>query len=242
MDDRENRRYDAFGREQNFCTVNAADFAPGGKALTCATNLGKIILDLDAARAAQTGGGATARSVLLDGLRLDVQNITRTARSIDQDEPGFADQFRPPATSGHGALLTAADAILLRLQPQPGDDTAAKKAKTATVAKFVAHELPEDFVDNLADDRKAIDAAQDTEENTGNESVESTAAIDRLIRDGMKIHNTLDAIMHNKYARNPDKLRAWQSASHIERPPQREKKPAPDAAKADPAAPQTNVA
>ena len=34
----------------------------------------------------------------------------------------------------------------------------------------------------------------------------------------------LNAIMHNKYARNPEKLRAWQSASHIERAPQREKK------------------
>ncbi len=38
---------------------------------------------------------------------------------------------------------------------------------------------------------------------------------------------THDAIMQNKYARIPEKLRAWQSASHIERAPQREKKPAP---------------
>ena len=30
--------------------------------------------------------------------------------------------------------------------------------------------------------------------------------------------------MHNKYARNPDTLRAWDSASHIERAPKREKK------------------
>jgi len=36
----------------------------------------------------------------------------------------------------------------------------------------------------------------------------------------------LDAIMNNKYARNPEKLRAWESASHIERAPKREKKPA----------------
>ena len=33
-------------------------------------------------------------------------------------------------------------------------------------------------------------------------------------------------MMHNKFVRNPDKLRAWDSASHIERAPQREKKPA----------------
>ena len=43
---------------------------------------------------------------------------------------------------------------------------------------------------------------------------------------GMGEVTQLDAIMHNKYARNPDKLRAWESASHIERAPKREKKPA----------------
>ena len=45
----------------------------------------------------------------------------------------------------------------------------------------------------------------------------------------MKEVNYLDAIMHNKYARNADKLRAWQSASHIERASKREKKSAPAA-------------
>ena len=49
----------------------------------------------------------------------------------------------------------------------------------------------------------------------------------RLIRAGMAEVTQLNAIMNNKFARTPDKLRAWQSASHIERAPQREKKPAP---------------
>ena len=35
----------------------------------------------------------------------------------------------------------------------------------------------------------------------------------------------LDAIVCNKYNRNAAKLAAWESASHIERAPQREKKP-----------------
>ena len=43
--------------------------------------------------------------------------------------------------------------------------------------------------------------------------------------------------MHNKYARNPDKLRAWDSASHIERAPQRAKKPAPPAGGTTPPSP-----
>lgn len=31
--------------------------------------------------------------------------------------------------------------------------------------------------------------------------------------------------MNHKYSRDPDKLRAWKSASHIKRAAQREKKP-----------------
>ena len=102
-----------------------------------------------------------------------------------------------------------------------------KNNTTEFAARFIAHELPADFVQHLTDDRKATDNAQDAEESDDSERVESTAAVGRLIRDGMKEVNYLDAIMHNKYARNPEKLRAWQSASHIERAPQREKKVAP---------------
>jgi hypothetical protein len=43
----------------------------------------------------------------------------------------------------------------------------------------------------------------------------------------MKECNYLDAIFHNVYARNAEKLRAWLSASHLERAPQWEKKPTP---------------
>ena len=242
MNERERRRYDAFGRSQTFCTNNADDFAEGSKALACSASLASITTKLDTEKARQASASPTAKEVLLDALRLDIQNITRTARALDQDEPGFAAQFRPPETSGQGALLTATDAILARLKVQPDDDAATKKAKAALAARFVAHELPEDFVQNLADDRAAIDAAQDAMEDADNDGVESTAAIGKLIKDGMKELTTLDAIMHNKYARVPEKLRTWQSASHIERAPQREKKPALTVLPAAPAAPQSKVA
>jgi len=70
----------------------------------------------------------------------------------------------------------------------------------------------------------AICLATSIESDDG-EGVESTAAIGRLIKAGMKEVNYLDAIVRNKYTRNADKLRAWDSASHIERAPQRERKP-----------------
>ena len=209
MNDRETARYDMFGRVQTFGTDNAADFAIGGKALGHFANITQIIRDLDLAKAGQIGGGVTAKSVLLDALRLDVQNIRRTAVAIDQDEPGFADHFPSPASGSQQDLLIAADAYLVEL------------AKAGVAAKFIANELPADFVQDLADDRAAIDSAKDDVESDDNDGVKSTGAVDRLIKAGMKEVNYLNAIMYNKYSRSGDKLIAWKSASHIERTPKR---------------------
>ena len=228
MNDRETRRYDMFGRVKTFGQTSTADFAAGSEAIKRFGNISKLITKLDQAKAAQQGGGSTAKSVLLDALRLDVQNITRTARALDQDHPGVADQFPAPQTASDHDLLTTADHIVAELAPDAADDAATATAKADLVAQFVAHELPADFVKHLQDDLTAIDGAEDDIESDDEEGVASTSAVGRLIRDGMKEVHYLDAIMHNKYARDPDKLRAWQSASHIERAPHREKKtPAP---------------
>ena len=63
------------------------------------------------------------------------------------------------------------------------------------------------------------DSAMDSDDQEG---VASTVAVGRLIKSGMAEVTQLDAIVNNKYARNPEKLRAWESASHIERAPKRE--------------------
>ena len=43
----------------------------------------------------------------------------------------------------------------------------------------------------------------------------------------LTILKQLDAIMHNKYAGNPEKLAAWLTASNIQRPSANGKQPAP---------------
>ncbi|HLP78505.1 MAG TPA: hypothetical protein VK327_16495, partial [Candidatus Paceibacterota bacterium] len=96
MNNRENRRYEMFHRSKAFGQTNTADFPPDGEAARRFTNLSAILIGLDKARASQQGGGTTAKSVLMDALKLDIQNITRTARAMDQDTPGLADKFPAP--------------------------------------------------------------------------------------------------------------------------------------------------
>ena len=56
---------------------------------------------------------------------------------------------------------------------------------------------------------------------------ENTEAIGQILALAATDVQVLDAIMHNRYARQPAKLKAWLSASRVERAPQREKKTAP---------------
>jgi hypothetical protein len=211
MNDRAIRRYDMFGRVKTFGKDNVADFPAGSTGATRFGNLGQIITKLDAAKAGQNQNGVTAKEVLLDAIRLDMQNIARTARAIAQDEPGFADKFRMPGNPSQAALLTGADAFLMEL------------GKAGVAAKFIAHEMAANFVASFQADRDAVDTAQDEMESGNEKSVGNTAAIGALIADGMKEVTYIDAIAHNKYGAQPDKMAAWQTASHVERDPQRAK-------------------
>jgi hypothetical protein len=215
MNDREFRRYDMFQRVLTFGRDHAAEFPPASRVFAHTTALQQVVLELEGAKASQIRGRTTAREVLLDALRLDLQNVTRTARAIEQDEPGFADRFRLTDTPGHSSLLTAAAAMIAEL------------GKPGVAEKFAAHELPGDLAKAISDDVAAIHAAKTQETSQGALAVSSTAAIGERIRAGMKEVTYLDAIMHNKYARNAETLRAWSSVSHVERIGHREKAAAP---------------
>ena len=115
-------------------------------------------------------------------------------------------------------LLTTAAAFIDRLAVKPQEDDATKTRKAAMVAEFVTH---------LQADVKANRDEQTAREKSCERGVGSTGSIRLLLQEANQIVITQDAIMHINYTRVPDKLRVWKSASHIERAPQREKKPGP---------------
>jgi len=215
MDDRSSARFEMFVRTLNFGRANAADLSPESTAHV--DNLGRIIAELGKAKVGQTGGSAAAKEVLLDALRLDVRNITRTASAVGQDDPGFEKLFRRPSQPNPATLLTTADAIIANLAENPGDDTETRTIKNDRRTRFINLGLPVEFVQSLIDDRAAIDTASAAEIQGDSEGVKNTALVGKLIAEGMKECQYLNAIYHNLYTRQPEKLRAWKSASHIER-------------------------
>ena len=94
-------------------------------------------------------------------------------------------------------------------------------------AKFLALEHPADFIEALR--QRVVDFENaDSDQSTGlQDQVGATPSIDDLIDQGLVVLKQLDAIMHNKYAGNPEKLAAWLTASNIQRPSSNAKASAP---------------
>lgn len=224
MNDRDQRRYDRLTRVQTFGRENAGEFAAGSKAKTHFTAIDGLITQLDDAKVGQQPT-RVSKETLLEALTFDFKDIARTARAIALTENGFATPYRIPDNPSEAAILTHADALLARLEDQPDDSAGTKTAKAALRARFIAYEIASDFVEDLRADRKAIGDANKLNQGETQEGVENTALIGLpLVKAGKDVQE-LDAIVRNKYSRQPGKLRTWQSASRIERAPQREKKP-----------------
>jgi hypothetical protein len=214
------RESDMFGRVLVFWKGNLTDIPAGSKGATYYANLGADNTGLINAGATQKSGKVTAQNALILALDTDLKNIAHTASAIAQDVPGFDDLFAPPLHYNPGEVLATANAYLAQLAPVATDDAATTAAKAARVAHFTDHALPATFVTDLQAQVDAIGDVQETHEENREQGVSSTAAIARLARDGKKQVKYLDAIARNLYKNNPDKLRAWVSASHVERDPE----------------------
>jgi hypothetical protein len=96
---------------------------------------------------------------------------------------------------------------------------------------FVEHGLEDDFEDALDERITDFEASQDGQSTAGQTASGATDALDELIRTGMGIRKSLDALVHNLFKGNAAIIGEWAAASHVERHVERQGAP-----KAKPAA------
>lgn len=228
MNDRDAARYDSLKRVGDFGVENAALFQPvppatgSTLAQTLFAALGLSTDDPDAGsttlmariKKATTGrqsaagefhGGTTSKAVVRDGLMLDLRGIHKSADAIATADgtPEIMAGFELPHGTNDVDLLAKARAFAVAAEPLK--------------AKFIALEHAPDFIEALLQ-RVADFESADSNQNTGEENKSgATAIIGPLIQEGLTIVKQLDAIMHNKFRSNAEKMGAWLTASHVER-------------------------
>lgn len=237
MNSRELARFDTFKRVSVFAVNNANDFKPtppatdteeqdlfealgtvadGEDGTAESSVIGNLIR---AARDQQSGagdyhGGTTAKSVQRDGLLAELRKFNRSAAAIAtaQEKPEIMGSFRIPHGTNDQVMVARAGAFA----------DAAEELKT----EFLKLRHPANFITALRKRAADFEAAAGEQQGGLQDRAGATATIDDLIDQGLKILKRLDAIMHNLYEGNPQKLAAWLTASNIERPTVKAAQPA----------------
>jgi hypothetical protein len=211
MKDNVIRRYEMFVRVRDFGIANAASFQSSAFAGEQFTLISSVINELSGHAVAQASGGGTSRqgtgmrAALREELREDLIAISRTARAIALNNPGFEDKFRLPRNVGDQTLLNTALTFASEAKP--------------FVSEFVKRELPANFLEELDSTVKVFEKTISEQNLAKQTRITATAAIDTAIDQGMDAVRELDSIVKNKFANDPARLSAWESAKHTMRAP-----------------------
>ena len=133
----------------------------------------------------------------------------------DLKRPEIMDGFRMPHGNNDTELAGTARAFIKSV----GD--------LALHAAFVEHGLEDDFEDALNERITDFEDSQDTQSTAGQESSGAADALDELIKTGMGIRKSLDALVNNLFKGHATVIGEWATASHVERQGTRKAKPAP---------------
>lgn len=228
MDNRDTLRDERLTRVDIFGDDNHADWPATSATATRFASI-KTIRQAIAKALLDQGRLPVGKSTVLDALWADFINITRTARAIARDLPGFAAPYLLPGDDTERAIKLHADALLNLLEDNlkpvaDGGDTPEQLAtKAALRQRFIDYFLPVDFVAHLRADRDLLDQKNKDKISGNDEGNQATGEIEVQLQKGNDEVAHITAALQNLYARDPAKLRSWLAASKVERSPKKKK-------------------
>lgn len=238
MNAREQARFDMVKRVGTFGTNNASDFdaplAPAKEVSAGQTQARQLFDDLNRpetgliarlaknAETQQTGtgtarGGTTSKAVLRDALLLELRGINRTAAALaaEKRKPEIMDKFRMPSGVSDVILVAKARAIVDAANPM--------------TEEFLVYGHERTFADDLRAHIDAFNEAETTQSTGEQTQAGATEGFNPLLHEALTKMKQLDAIMHNLYRSNAQKMGEWHTASHVERQSKANKKENPAA-------------
>jgi hypothetical protein len=140
-------------------------------------------------------------------LHTKMEGINRTARSMERAVPGSEEKFRLPSNKDGQTWLAFGRGF-------------ADEAETLA-EEFVRRGMAPDFIDDLKARILAVEQFRDDRAKESFNRNASTTGVGDAAEKGLDAVREFDAIVRNVYADNPAELAGWESASHVERAPQR---------------------
>lgn len=218
MQDSESRQMDRGQRVDEFAVMQVASFPAGsrGAELFAAHKAASVLAEKWAAKQAEAHldwqEATEEKDAAINSLLAEMRLINRTARSMDKQFPGIADQFKMPRGSDQNVLNYARLYI---------------EVATPMAAEFTGRGLPASFLVDLQARIDAVEAAESHQSQALANKTSATANLAAALRQENDITSQLKAIVRNTFRNDPGTLAAWESASRIEKAPKKAKKSAP---------------
>ena len=210
MNDQDASIHRTLVRSRETFTQWVNDFAEGGAGRRLYAGLQADITEIERLAAAFGTGRSQAkqgtqtlgdaREAVLAGLFA----IREASKPI-----GVEDKFPYPPRNNDEQLLQMIDVYATNALPLKPE--------------LIAHELPATFLEDLADDKAAFQAAMTDRSNSVGDHISARQELDEALARGVQRLRDLTSVVKVKYADDPGKLAEWMAASHIERPSRRAK-------------------
>jgi hypothetical protein len=144
-----------------------------------------------------------SKGIAREKLRGEMTDISTIAATYAYTIPGIDLVFHIPKNLPEAALLALARSF------------ATQSAQYET--QFIKRGLDVKFILNLQAAIDAFETSLTPAEASTDAQVEATAKLGEAVRRGMIARNIMKGILKIKYKNNPARMRAWLSASHLER-------------------------
>ncbi len=210
MTDNDNRIHQTGIRCREMMAQCVSDFAEGGAARQLYADLQAGIVRFEQAATAHGVGlsearqGTRGRGEARAALKALLDLIRAAAKVM-----GIQNEFPLATTDSDDDLLQAADVYTAHATPKKAD--------------FIKHELPSDFLEDLAAAKAAFQAVIAEQMNAKGDHISAREELDDAGDNIVKIIRKLGQLFKVRYANNPGKLAEWTAASHIERPAKKSK-------------------
>jgi len=197
-------------RSEETFAQNVNDFSAGGAALQLYAELQATITDVrEKANAFGTGRtGAQQGTQTINDTREELLAGMFAIREASK-VMGVEEKFPYPPRRNDEELLDLAGIYATNALPLK--------------AQFITHELPSSFLEDLAADKAAFQAAKSARLNSVGDHIAAREELDDALARGVEILRKLTSLMKVRYANEPGKLAEWMAASHIPRPSRRAK-------------------
>jgi len=210
MNDTDGRTHQMLVRSREAFAQCVNDFSEAGAARQLFTDLQAAIIEVEQKAAAHGAGRSDAKqgtqtlNEAREDLLADLSAIREAAKVM-----GVEEKFPYPPRNNDEQLLQMAGVYATNALPLK--------------AQLIAHELPPDFLEDLAADKAAFQGTSAERGNAVGDHVSARQELDDALARGVELVRKLTGLMKVKYANNAGKLAEWTAATHIERAPKRAK-------------------